>query len=244
MSTRKSTTFYCFSPPVMLATMGIETALLIYTLWRYRLTVIGRLAVAMLVSLAVFQLAEYFVCTGYGFRAEQWSRLGFVAITALPPLGLHMVHALADKPKRLAVRASYLSMVGFMTFFLTYHAAFIGYKCTGNYVIFQIGYPATIAYSIYYYGWLAAGIGLGMRWANQLLEAGNQAKKRLQSVRGLIVGYLIFIIPTALANSVKPETRAGIPSILCGFAVLFAVILVLYIMPRAGTIKQLAKADS
>jgi hypothetical protein len=46
------------------------------------------------------------------------------------------------------------------------------------------------------------------------------------------------LIPTGIANSVKPETRAGIPSIMCGFAVIFAILLVVYIAPRAGKIKQ------
>jgi hypothetical protein len=40
-----------------------------------------------------------------------------------------------------------------------------------------------------------------------------------------------------VANTVKPETRQGIPSVMCGFAVLFALILAGYILPRAGKIK-------
>jgi hypothetical protein len=244
MSRRKSTQLNCFSPPVMLATIVTETTLILYTLWRYKLNNFGRLTLAMLLSLVTFQIAEYFVCTGFGIRAEQWSRLGFVAITMLPPLGLHMIHVLANKPKRLAVRTSYVTMAGFVGFFLTYHAAFIGYQCTGNYVIFQIGYPATFAYGLYYYGWLVTGIGLGVRWANELLKQGTVAAKRLKSVQALIVGYLVFILPTALANSVKPETRRGIPSIMCGFAVLFALILVLYILPRAGKLKRITKTAS
>src|SRR4051812_32806788 len=103
MSKRKKTQLNCFSPPVMLATLTIESCLALYTLWRYKMTEISRLIVGMLLGLAIFQLAEYHVCTGLGSQAVPWSRLGFVAITALPPIGLHMMHALAGKQERRLV---------------------------------------------------------------------------------------------------------------------------------------------
>ncbi len=223
----------------MLATMIIEFSLTIYTLWRYKLDVVGRLVVALLVSLATFQLAEYHVCTGFGMDAEQWSRLGYVAITLLPALGIHLLYSLTDKPGRKVVLAAYASMFGFVGYFLTYSTAFIGYKCTGNYVIFQIGVGPALAYGLYYYGWLVTAIILGMRWANQQLKAGKKYLARMQAIRSLIVGYLVFLVPTAIANTVKPETRRGIPSIMCGFAVVFALLLALYLLPRAGRLRAL-----
>lgn len=235
MGERKSTQLNCFSPPVMVATLAIETTMAIYTVWRYKMTVLARLITASLVALATFQLAEYFVCTGYGLHAEQWSRLGFIAITTLPALGTHIMHVLADKPRRRMVAIAYAEMVGFIGVFMLYPMAFIGHQCTGNYVIFQLGAKIGGTYALtYYYFWLFVGIVMGMRWADELKEKGKAALKRLESVRALIVGYLVFLVPTALANTVKPETRQGIPSIMCGFAVLFALILTLYILPRAA----------
>jgi hypothetical protein len=227
----------------MLATLTIEGILAVYTVWRYKMTVLTRLITSIFFCLASFQLAEYFVCTGYGFSAERWSRIGFVMITILPPLGLHLMHVLADKPKRKLVIASYATMAGYIGVFSFYHAALNGHQCTGNYVIFQIGARLGGLYSIYYFGWLAAGIGLGAYWANQLMEKGQTVKKQLETVRGLIVGYLVFLIPVALANFVKPQTRQGIPSIMCGFAVLFAFILAAYILPRAAVVKNPAKVQ-
>lgn len=212
----------------MVATMVIETGLAIYSLWRYKLNVLGRLIVAMLVGLAVFQLAEYQVCTGSGPSVVPWSRLGFVAISTLPPLGLHIMHVLAGKTGRRLVATAYASMAVFIVFFLLAQGAFSGYQCTGNYVIFQFSDNVTGTYSVYYFGWLIAGIGLGWRWLSQLKGKAKQA------AQGLIAGYLVFLLPSALAMTIKPETRRAIPSILCGFAVLLALILALYIMPRAG----------
>lgn len=218
----------------MLATFIIEIILAAYTVVRYRLNTLGRLAVAMLVALAVFQLCEFHVCSGWGVRATEWSRLGYVAITLLPALGLHMLHVIAGKPHRKLVAAAYATMLGFIVYFLAVPSAFRSYQCTGNYVIFQIGERAAIMYGLYYYGWLLAAISLGISWANEFKTLGATHRRQLNGVKALIIGYLVFLVPTALANSVRPETRRGIPSIMCGFAVLFALILALYILPRLG----------
>jgi len=235
-----STRLNCFSPPVMLATLVIESSLAIYTFWRYKLTAMTRLALVMLLSLATFQLAEYFVCTGLGSMAAPWSRVGFVAITALPPLGLHMMHILANQPRRRLVYTAYTTMAAYMAFFLLSPGTFTGHVCTGNYVIFQFTPNVTGTYSVYYFGWILTGMGLGFRWADVLKTKGQTAAKRLKTVQALILGYLIFLVPSALSMAVKPAVRRGIPSVLCGFAVLLALILVGYIMPRANIAKRTA----
>jgi hypothetical protein len=231
---RGSTQLNCFSPPIMLATFTVESIMAVYTVWRYKMTATTRLITLSLLMLGLFQLSEYYDCTGLGINAADWSRVGYVAITTLPPLGLHLLHKLAGKPDRRLVLTAYATMAGFIGFFLLGRAIFQGYQCTGNYVIFQLDIHPAWAYGLYYYGWLFTAIGLGWRWANQLLAEGKPALKRLQTVRALIIGYLVFLVPTALANTVHPATRRGIPSIMCGFAVLFALILTFYILPRTA----------
>ncbi len=233
MSKTKGVVLHCFSPPVMVATLVIETALVLYTLWRYKLTVLSRLIIAALLSLAAFQLCEYHVCTGYGPSAVAWSRAGYVAISLLPPLGLHILHVLAGKSGRKLVTAAYATMAAFVVYFLTYSAAFVGYECTGNYVIFQIGQLPAMAYGLYYYGWLLTAIVLGIIWTKQLKKKSSTVVKSV-TTEALIIGYLVFLVPTAVVNSIKPETRRGIPSVMCGFAVIFALILALYILPKVG----------
>lgn len=238
MFKKKNTMLMCFSPPVMVVTVIIEVSLLFYTLWRYKMNTLARLVVLALLALAAFQLCEYYVCTGSGASIGGWSRLGYAAITTLPPLGLHILHVLAKKPSRRLVIASYASMIGFITYFLVVKGVFSGYQCTGNYVIFQIGVNAAIAYGIYYYGWLLVALALGARWANGLAKQGKKSIKQVNSIKGLIVGYLVFLVPTALAYSVSPSARRGIPSIMCGFAVLFAIILTIYILPLVSKSKR------
>jgi hypothetical protein len=234
----KSVRLNCFSPPVMLATFIIEAVLAVYIIWRYRLDMTGRLVVALLSFLALFQISEYFVCGGAGLSAETWAKTGYVAITMLPPLGLHLLHILARKDRRAMVIASYVSAAGFIAFFLGYSGAFTGYMCTGNYVIFQLASHSGMAYGFYYYGWLLAVLGYGKSWLNELKTKGKKYAKQRQTIQALIAGYLVFLVPTAIANTINPDTRRGIPSIMCGFAVIFAVILVVYVLPRAGQRRQ------
>ena len=92
----KTNTFGCFSPPVMIATFVIEIALAVYVNWRYKFNNITKLAISILFFLAVFQLAEYNVCEGsFGIDSLSWARVGYVAITMLPPLGFHLATRIA-----------------------------------------------------------------------------------------------------------------------------------------------------
>jgi hypothetical protein len=233
---KRSTQFNCFSPPVMIATMVIEVSLAIYTIWRYKMAPVTRLAVLTLGMLASFQLAEFFVCTGSVGHATVWSRIGFAAIATLPPLGLHLMHVAANKPGRRLVKTAYATMFGFIVFFLAFPAVFNNYQCTGNYVIFRLRPNAGGTFWVFYMGWLLVATVLGIRWAVQFIK--RSETRRLRAVQGLIIGWLVFLVPTAIANIINPASREGIPSIMCGFAVLFAFILVLYVVPRMVSRKE------
>lgn len=229
---RSSATFYCFSPPVMIATFVIELCLALYTVYRYKLTPLSRLVVLTLSCLALFQVSEYFVCGGAGMNAMQWSRVGYVAITLLPPLGIHILYILANEKSRRLVYGAYATAAVFGAYFLFHDQAFSGHLCAGNYVIFQLTTIATLLYALYYYGWLLTAVILGLSWRKTVRDI-----RRRKAITALVIGYGVFIIPTGIAVVMNPAVLAGIPSVMCGFAVLFAFILALYIIPtmqRAG----------
>lgn len=226
---QKSPTFYCFSPLVMIAAFTVELALLVYVLWRYKLNAITRLVVLLLLFLAGFQLAEFMVCEGNPDRALMWSRIGFVAITMLPPLGVHLAYALAGAKKRPWLIPSYLAAAGFVFFFAFMGESLNGHACAGNYIIFHVAEGAGILYGAYYYGLLALGVWLALHF-----YAEQKNKRVRRALAGLVFGYLVFIVPTATVNLINPVTVEAIPSIMCGFAVLLALVLVLVIMPASG----------
>jgi hypothetical protein len=222
---RSQHTFYCFSPPVMIATFIFEMGTAVYTWWRYKLTPISRLVSLILLCLAAFQLAEYEVCEGAARAALPWSRIGYVAITFLCTI--------AGAQKRVALGMAYAGGAAFAGFFLLAPSGLQGHVCLGNYVIFQVAHNSGALFGAYYYGLLCVAIGAGWHF----LKRGLSQQKQ-QAIRGLMFGYLVFIVPTIFVNLLSPNTMRGIPSIMCGFAVLLAVALGFVVLPATATKKQ------
>ena len=223
---RRELKLYCFSPPVMLATFAIEIALALWVILRYKLNEVGRVVVALLVCLAVFQIAEYNVCETGWIESLLASRIGYIAITLLPPLGIHLAYAIAGAKNRPLLIPAYVSAAAFVVFFMAVGNALTGHACLGNYIIFQTAPEATWLYALYYYSWLLAGIWLCFNL--QQKPALNTA------LTGLAIGYVAFMLPTTTVNFIERSTIEGIPSIMCGFAVLLALALAFWVIPRAG----------
>lgn len=222
---------YCFSPPVMLATFLLEFGLIFYTLWRYKMTTITRLVVAMLAGLGTFQLAEYMICGGLGWTTFEWTRLGYLSITLLPPLGIHLIMAIAGKKSTPLLAAAYGSAALFATYFLFVPGAINGHECRPNYAVFDMSHTDVTVYGIYYYGWLLGGIF--MAW-----QLAKQVPKRAKALYAMILGYIVFMAPTTAANLADPATTAGIPSIMCGFAVLLAITLAFLVLPQTVKLRK------
>lgn len=185
-----------------------------------------RLATAILVCLAVFQLAEFNVCENAQiFDSATWARLGYVAITLLPPLGVHLVSHLSGDTRRWPYISAYIFGGIFAAYFLFATGGIAAGVCLGNYVIFEQAQNTVYLYGFYYYGLLIAAI---MYAVYRATSAEKHIKKALYA---LSVGYGLFLVPTTFANIVNPSTIAGIPSIMCGFAVLLAIVLVDRVLP-------------
>lgn len=226
----KSDKLYCFSPPVMMATFIIEVVCALYVVYRYKLTPVSRLSVAIMLCLAVFQIAEYNVCEGaWGVDSLTWARIGYASITLLPPLGLHLATILAKRSMPKLVILAYVSGLVFAAIFLFVGQGMRSHECLGNYVIFDIAPWAVVPYVLYYYGWLFITVTFTVRIARRVKLAAQ--KKALYA---LSVGYLAFILPAIAATVIDPSVRAGIPSIMCGFAVILAIIITGFVVPSVA----------
>lgn len=218
----------CFSPPVMIVTFMIEMGLAMFVVWKYRSVDVVKVIAATLVCLATFQLAEWMVCQGaVGISSIDWAKIGFVAISFLPPLGIHVSTLLAGRPNKLMVVAGYGSAVAFGAYFLLATQGISGSVCGGNYVIFKLAPQAVNFYTMYYYSLLIFGTGLALFWASKVKD-----KYSSSALRGLAMGYLSFMLPTIFVYQLNNQTSAGIPSIMCGFAVSLALALVFWVLPK------------
>jgi hypothetical protein len=220
----KGTTLYCFSPPVMLATFTIESVLLIYTLLRYKMSTLGRLVSVSLALLAIFQIAEYQVC-GRTNSVSTSSRIGFMAIAMLPPVGIHLAQVISGRDQRTLRYSAYVCGAAIALFFGFGRDVFTSYECAGNYAIFQLVPKRGGEFFAYYYVLLTLEICMALYFA---ITATLKTRKALIYQ---VFGVLSFLIPTGIVNAINPSTINGIPSVMCGFAVTYAIVLVFGIVP-------------
>ncbi len=226
----KSNTFYCFSAPVMLATFIIEFALAIYLLVTRKQSKTVKLSVTLLILLGTFQLAEYGICEAWGLSSNTWAKIGFVAITFLPPVGLHLVHSIAKQKTTAMIPLAYSFAVVWSLFFM-FGSLLQGSVCTGNYIIFNIPEPFEGLYYMYYDITIAISIALAYVYAKKA-----ETKKMAQALRWLIIGYLLFIIPSIIFVMIDSHqgVDSPLPSIMCGFALLLALILTFVVIPQSS----------
>lgn len=192
----------------------LEVLLGLYILFRYKASTVTKIIAGMLGLLAVFQLAEYIVCVQGSFV---WSRIGYAAITMLPPLGLHLAYAISGRKGSGAVRAGYAAGAAIALVFALVPTSINSAVCTGNYVIFRVSQPYSMLYGSYYLGVLIYTLGFALYR--------HHAESVKPALQWLVYGYLAFIIPSALISANWSQTRDAMPSIMCGFALIFAFIL-------------------
>ncbi|HEY6736446.1 MAG TPA: hypothetical protein VI322_01890 [Candidatus Saccharimonadia bacterium] len=215
--------FACFSPPVMLGTIITEWSLAALVILHYRLTLSRRLIVFMLICLGGFQLAEYSVCGHYGYSLL-WSRLGYILITLLPALGIHLVASLSQARTQL-VFVPYTLAATFAGLFAVLPNNLNQSVCTGNYIIFQLNPVLGRLWGWYYLAAITTGLLLTANGA-----ASGRAKSR-PALFWLAIGYLSFMLPSLIIYWVAPATGLGMPSIMCGFALGLAIVLGFKIAP-------------
>lgn len=209
----------------MLLTFLFEFGAALYVLWRYKMETLTRLIMAMLLALGTFQLAEYMICGGLGLHTTEWSRLGYISITLLPAFGVHLLATIAGKKVPWLIYSAYASMILFALYFALTPGVINDHECRPNYAVFSLDQMSTMLYAIYYYGWLVVTVILALLWSRK--------NKSALALRAMSVGYLLFMVPTVTITLIHPSTTSGIPSIMCGFAVLLAIVFVTVVLPNS-----------
>lgn len=216
----KSIKLSCFSPEVMLITFLIEGFLAIYIYFKKHSDTFSKLTILMLAMLALFQIAEFQICGGTS--PMFWTKIGFVAITTLPALGLHLISLITKKTKYL--KLGYIAMIVFIVTFVFVPNSISNYYCGGNYIIFRNQDALSFPYGLYYFGFLLLGVWEAIEYLRE--------KNKSKALEWIVAGYASFMVPMGVVYAVSPATRAAVPSIMCGFAVVLALILTLKVIPE------------
>lgn len=220
----KNGVLFCFSPAVMLATFIIEFFGAIYTLILRRETLFNKIVIATLICLGLFQVAEYQICGGA--LGPTWAKIGLAAIVMLPALGMHLVAILTKQ--RYFVVMGYIFALAYAAMFLFAPGMGISASCEGNYVI--VNTTGTTGYGYYYIIFLVLAL---MQAATVLWRKKHQLTSQERDILiWTLWGYLSFMGPMAVVYAVLPEVRNGTPSIMCGFAVMLALILTFVVAPK------------
>lgn len=205
----------------MLATFLLETVACVYALVRWGQGVFGALTVLFLLCLGVFQWSEYAICKGGD--PILWAKIGYVAITWLPAIGLHLVSIVTYKTRWIWFAWGCAAL--FAAGIILSPDIFMNAVCTGRYVVFTTHTLFSKAYGFYYLGILCASVFV-------LLYALYHKKGDRTLLSWMLLSFLSFIVPTGILTLISVNTRNGIPSIMCGFALLAALITVVCILPR------------
>lgn len=232
MSTKsdRSLRLNCFSPPVIFVTFIIETALAVYTIIRYRRSRYGKLAAILIGLLATFQLSEFLICKGAS--PDVWARIGYAATIFLPVLAIDF---LATYTKKRALVPLWYAVAGAVAVMVVASPGLFGdTQCTGRFVMFS---PTSsvfdFGYATYYLAALFFGIG-------QCLVEWKRTKDH-RMLGWMLAAYASFMLPTLALYAFILATRHGLGSILCGFALMMAVIMVARVLPivhQAGGKRQ------
>lgn len=208
----------------MLATFSLEYLFALWALIYHRHTRFGQVAIMVLLCLGTFQLAEYNICTADGGRL--WAEIGMVAITLLPPLGLYLIGIISGRLTSARISLA-LSLAFIASFFIIPNA--IGFPiCGGNYIILKTQTGLAFAYGWYYIGYLLWALWEGYK----TLQTQQLVKPLRSGLVWLLGGYLAFMLPTGAVYLLSEKAREAIPSIMCGFALALAVIIMTNVLPR------------
>jgi hypothetical protein len=212
---------YCFTPEVSLATFLIEFGFAAYIFFRYKTTAFSRLAIAILLCLGTFQLAEHLVCTAYH---PFWIKMGYVAITLLPALAIHLISVMTKRHTWI-MGASYTVAAILIAIILFFPQLHLQAFCKPLFVeVHNSDWFGWTHFGYYSFFVLAAMYTL---WYSMRKHIGDAKEEKW-----MLIAYVGFVVPALTLFYLKVITHMALPSVMCGFAIFVAIMLTLFIVPR------------
>lgn len=223
-----STTFFCFTPLVSLSTFVIEFCFALYVLVKYKPTLFSKLCVLVLVCLGVFQFSEFLICTTPYLDVS--IKLGYIAITLLPALGIHIIYSLTNRWKFFAYISYAWAAILVLAIVFVPKVAFLA-TCNPNYVSYTSNSVFSFSHWLYYV--VSMGVGVLLLSYAIVKHIGDRKEEKW-----MIVSYFVFIIPSMILFYTNTIQHIALPSVMCGFAILTAIIFVAVIIPRHYYLKS------
>ncbi len=164
---------------------------------------------------------EFLMCIGV--NPNIIGRMGLVAITFLPPLGV-LLTSYVTNLKHWINWSGIPFAIGLSVYYIIVPNAFTLQTCNPFYAVYT--YPLGNLYGIFYFGYIF--------WALILIVIAwifNRKRVRKFSNKNAIlvlVGYISFLLPMAITVVIDFSTSSAIPSIMCKYALLLAITLFVF----------------
>lgn len=220
----------CFTPAVSFLTFAIEILMAAWVLYLNPKERINRVSAAVLFFLGMYQFTEWGLCSaGDPFW---WGKLGFIFYTTLPALAVHWVYALRDDKR--AIWPVHFVSAGFILYALL-ASDFVNTAECGRFFVKVLHNWLPMLYWPYFTYYTLFIAYPAVMLLNSIIHEDDKPRRRMY-VWGL-VGMLAFTFPTFFVLLVLPEFNLFFPSMLCQFALLFAI-SVAYVVSLNEKIKK------
>lgn len=174
---------------------------------------------SVIILLQIYQLTEFLLCIGVNVNIT--SRIAFASISFLPPTGYLLATRIVGWNHK-DYWIWFIIGIGFSLFYLISPESVELVDCNPLYAIYLI--PQGYFYGIYYFGCIFCSIGLLTYFIHKNLQY-NVKKYSIWT----IIGYISFLLPMGITVFfVKEEGGSTIPSIMCKYAIILAILLFFY----------------
>ncbi|MCE7749796.1 MAG: hypothetical protein GPJ51_15525 [Candidatus Heimdallarchaeota archaeon] len=169
----------------------------------------------MLVLLQLYQLAEFLICIGVNENIT--GKIAYTIITFLPPMGYFLSSKVVGW-KFPDYWIGFAAATGFSLYYIVTPGSVVLDSCNPFYAVYSVHH--SFYYGIYYMGILVYSIFF---LAAHLIFRRNKVDRK--SSLFVLIGYLSFLVPMYLMVWVDSYFATKVPSIMCKYALLLAVIL-------------------
>lgn len=211
-----------YSPILAIGTAVFEFTVAVWALRGPGRKPIIRTTSAILLLLAAYQIVEVLVCSRapmVGFMPQ----MAFIVVTWLPPLGLLLIAQLSPSQSQLNYAISYfmLAVALSLVIWIALDERFVTDSvCNVVYAKYSNPTPRLQVYSWFY--WLGL-LGMVVLPALGVRNSNDPDQQRL--LRFVLIGSLGFIVPGVIVTHFVAPAQGALPSIMCHFALVFAIFL-------------------
>lgn len=209
-----------YSPTLAIVTAALEVTAAAWALNGPGRRPILRTTSAILLLLAAYQITEVLVCTRAPMVGSM-PQMAFIVVTWLPPLGLLLIAQLSRSRADYGAAYVMLAAALLIVVWIAADGRFVTDSvCNVVFAKYSNPAPRFLIYAWFYWLGLAGMIALSGNGASRSRDPSQRPL-----LKTIFLGSLAFIVPSVIVTHFVAPAEGALPSIMCHFALVFAVSL-------------------